>query len=133
MHVDWCLSTKNPSGVQPIGIGEILHRIIGKAIVRTINKDIVEATAPIQVCAGIPGVVEAAVHAARSIFNEDKTEAILLVDAANALNALNQKAALYNIQLTSPELSTYVISAYRKPAHLHDAGSKPILSQEGTT
>ena len=70
---------KNPSGVRPIGIGEILHRIIGKAIVRAINKDIVEATAPIQVCAGIPGGVEAAVHAARSMFNEEKTEAILLV------------------------------------------------------
>ena len=125
---------KNPSGVRPIGIGEILHRIIGKAIVRAINQDIVEATAPIQVCAGIPGGVEAAVHAARSIFNEDKTEAILLVDAANAFNALNRKAALHNIQLTCPELSTYVINTYRKPAHLHVAGSEtPILSQEGTT
>ena len=57
---------KSPSGVRPIGIGELLHRIIGKAIVQVINNDIVHATAPIQVCAGIPGGVEAAVHSLRS-------------------------------------------------------------------
>ena len=107
---------KNPSGVRPIGIGEVLHRIIGKAIVRTINQEIVDATAPIQICAGIPGGVEAAVHAVREMYDNPEVEGILLVDAENAFNSLNRNVALHNISLTCPELATYMINTYRTPA-----------------
>ena len=53
---------KDIDGVRPIGIGEILHRIVAKAIVKTVNTDVVEATAPIQICSGIPSGLEAAVY-----------------------------------------------------------------------
>ena len=39
-------------GVRPIGIGETVRRIIGKAIAITITNDIQEAAGPLQVCAG---------------------------------------------------------------------------------
>ena len=42
-------------GVRIIGIGEVLRRLVG----------IVKSTAPIQVCAGLQGVVEASIHAMR--------------------------------------------------------------------
>ena len=55
-------------GVRPFGVGEVPRRIIAKAILRTIGKDIEEAAGPLQVCAGQDGSCEAAVHAMRSRF-----------------------------------------------------------------
>ena len=51
---------KDIDGVRPIGIGEILHRIVAKAIVKSVKMDVVDATTPIQICSGIPSGVEAA-------------------------------------------------------------------------
>ena len=93
-----------------------------------LQRDMVSATAPIQVCAGLPGGVEAKVHAARELFADEKTEALILVDAENAFNALNRRAALNNIRIVCPELS------YREPARLFVAKSdREILSEEGVT
>ena len=121
-------------GVRPIGIGEVLRRIVGKAVMQVLKREMVECTAPIQVCAGIPGGVEAAVHATRRIFEEKDTEAIILVDASNAFNSLNRNAALNNIKIACPTLATYIINSYREPANLYVANSdKMILSEEGVT
>ena len=59
--------------------------------------DLVAATAPLQTCAGLPGGIEASIHAMMRIFNDEETDAILLVDARNAFNAMNRQAALHNI------------------------------------
>ena len=48
-----------------MGIGEVLRRIVGKAVMSHVQRDMVSATAPTQVCAGLPGGMEAAVHAVR--------------------------------------------------------------------
>ena len=122
-------------GVRPVGIGEVLRRIVGKAVMRIVQRDMVSATAPIQVsCAGLPGGVEAAVHAVRDIFNNQETEAIILVDANNAFNSLNREAALSNIRVVCPELATYAINSYREPARLFIARSAmEILREEGAT
>ena len=39
-------------GVRPIGIGEVAHRIIAKAVLYTIGGDIQEAAGYIQLCTG---------------------------------------------------------------------------------
>ena len=88
-------------GVRPIGVGEVLRRIIGKAVMRIVRLDVVTAAGPMQVCAGLEGGCEPLIHAMREIFNEDDTEGILLVDTANAINNLNRKAALHNMQFRS--------------------------------
>ena len=94
-----CLIPLNKcSGVRRIGVGKVLRRIIGKAVMRIVRLDVVTAAGPMQVCASLEEGYEAAVHAMREIFNEDDTEGILLVDAANAFNNLNRKAALHNVQ-----------------------------------
>ena len=121
-------------GVRPVGIGEVLRRIIGKAIMNIVQGEMVSATAPIQVCAGLPGGVEAAVHAAREIFESQDTEALILVDADNAFNSLNREAALMNIRVVCPELAPYVINSYREPARLFVSGSnQELMSEEGVT
>ena len=91
----------NP-GVRPIGIGEILRRIIGKVVINNIRNDILQAAGPLQTCAGLKAGIEASIHSMRKIFDRDETEAVLLVDADNAFNRLNRAAALHNIKELCP-------------------------------
>ena len=123
---------KDP-GIRPIGIGEVLRRIVGKAISRTSSSYIKEAAGPLQTCAGHGAGAEAAIHAMRQIFSNEGTDAVLLIDASNAFNRLNRAAALHNVQITCPVIATYLINTYRHPASLYVAGGQKILSMEGTT
>ena len=121
-------------GVRPIGIGEILRRIVGKAVTTVVKPELVNSTAPIQTCAGLPGGIEASIHAMRKCFDDPSTQGILLVDASNAFNALNRKASLNNLQYTCPEFSGYVRNLYNGDAELFVAGSdETVMSCEGTT
>ena len=83
-------------------------------------------------CDGQISGIEAAVHATRSAFELEENEAILLVDATNAFNALNRQVALHNIRSLCPPIATILINSYRNPTDLLVDGDV-ILSQEGTT
>ena len=120
-------------GVRPIGIGEVLRRIIGKAVISVIRPDIIESAGCLQLCAGQPSGCEAAAHAMRELFEEEETDAVLFVDAANAFNAMNRQVMLHNIQYICPAMSTYVRNCYKQPARLFIAGGGEISSEEGTT
>jgi len=119
--------------VRPIGVGEVPRRIIAKAILKIIGGDVEEAAGPLQLCGGQDGGCEAAVHAMRSIFQAPETEAVLLVDANNAFNSLNRKAALHNISIICSSLAQTLINTYRAPVRLFITGSGEIASTEGTT
>ena len=120
-------------GVRPIGVGVVPRRIIAKAILKIIGYDVENAAGPFQLCAGQDGGCEAAVHAMRSIFQTPETEAVLLVDANNAFNSLNRKAALHNISITCPPLANILINTYRSPVRMYITGDGEISSTEGTT
>ena len=122
---------KNP-GVRPIGIGDTARRIIAKAILNITRQDVQEAAGSVQLCAGQIAGIEAAVHAVRSFFQSEETEALLLIDASNAFNSLNRETALHNIQRLCPSLATALINTYRAPSELYVDGDV-LLSQEGTT
>ena len=119
-------------GVRPIGIGEVVRRIMGKAVLTTIGDEIQEAVGALQVCAGHQGSSEAAIHAMRETFEDPETEAALLVDASNAFNILNRKVALLNIQKPCPSLAKVLINTYRHDLQLF-IGGKTLLLREGTT
>ena len=106
-------------GVRPIGVGEVVRRIVGKAVLATVKMDILETAGPLQLCAGQDAGCEAAIHAMRSVFSEEGTEAVLLVDASNAFNSLNRKVALHNIPLLCPALATVLINTYRADVPLY--------------
>ena len=59
-------------GIRPVGVGETLRRIIGKALSKVIKNDVAQATAPIQSCGGVRGGAEAAVHALRNYGKKQK-------------------------------------------------------------
>ena len=123
---------KNP-GVRPIGVGEVLRRIVGKAIAWTLQDEIQISAGPLQVSSGLKGGAEAAIHAMHDIFNADKSDAVILVDASNAFNLLNRMVALHNIQYICPPLALTLINTYRHPARLFLTGGEEIKSAEGTT
>ena len=47
-------------GIRPIGVGKVVKRIIGKAILRTLKEDIQRVVGPLQLCAGYENGVEVA-------------------------------------------------------------------------
>ena len=102
----------------PIGICETARRIIAKTVLTIVGEDILDAAGCSQLCAGQPSGTEAAVHAVRLAFQEDDAEAILLVDASNAFNALNRECVLHNIERVCPPLATILINTYREPSEL---------------
>ena len=63
---------KNP-GVRPIGVGEVVRRIIAKAVLPIIRSDIQRAAGPLQFCASQTSGVEAAIHSMRKIFTDEDT------------------------------------------------------------
>ena len=69
------------------------------------SDDVQAAAGPLQTCAGHEAGYEAAVHTMREIFTLEGMEAIILVDASNAFNAINRQAA--NVKVTCPAISTY--------------------------
>ena len=123
---------KNP-GLRPIGVGEILRRIAGKTVVSVIREDILKSVGSLQVCAGHDAGCEAAVHAMQRIFNEEDTEAVLLIDASNAFNSLNRNVFLHNVTVVCPTISTYVKNCYMNSSRLFIIGGHKITSSEGTT
>ena len=118
---------KNP-GVRPIGIGEVVRRIIAKAILSIVSGDVQDTAGSLQLCAGQKAGAEAAVHAMNKAFNKSDCEAILLVDASNAFNS---QVALRNIRALCPPLATVLINAYRKEAELFVDGSKLLSMEQG--
>ena len=70
--------------MRPIGICEVVRRIIAKAILSITRGDIQDAAGSVQLCAG---GTEAAVHTMNLAFKDDNCEAVLLVDATNAFES----------------------------------------------
>ena len=130
-----CLN-KDPSNtelqIRPIGVGEVVRRIVGKTIVWCLNGVIQEAAGPLQVASGLKGGAEAAIHSMKAKFEDESCDGILLVDAENAFNRLNRLAALHNIQYICPPLATVLINTYRIPSRLIIVGGGEIQWAEGT-
>ena len=84
---------KVEGAVRPIGVGEVIRRIIVKCVTKVTKREVMDASGSLQVCAGQRSGSEAAIHAMREIFEADETEAALLIDASNAFNSINRAAA----------------------------------------
>ena len=129
-------SDGNP-GVRPIGIGEVLRRLIGKSAMYILKSDVQKAAGCLQMCTGLRSGIEAAVHMTERAWNDNSTEAILLVDADNAFNRLNRHAALHNIRQTCPPIHTFLHNHYQVPADLilnsSTSENSSLNSEEGCT
>ena len=123
---------KNP-GLRPIGVGEVIRRIIGTSVIHTLKEDSIRSVGNLQVCAGHESGCEAAIHAMSQVFNEEDSEAVLLIDASNAFNAVNRKLFLHNVGVICPEIAVFVRNCYSLPSRLFIIGGSELKSCEGTT
>ena len=89
-------------GFRPIGIGEVMRRIVGKTVCRKFKTEMELSSGPLQLAAGQMSGIDAAIHSMRNFFNNSDRGGVLLVDAKNAFNLLNRRVALYNIQYSCP-------------------------------
>ena len=78
----------------------------------SVGDDVVSAADPLQTCAGHVSGSEAAVHARWDMLYTVDCKAALLVGAFNAFNSINRKAALHNISILCPALSTMLHNTY---------------------
>ena len=98
---------KNP-GLRPIGVGEVLRRIAGKVLMKTLKKDVMHDAGSLQVFAGQENGAGATFRAMYNIYNNKHSKAVLLVEAENAFNSINRNVMIRNIFVVCPAISTYV-------------------------
>ena len=94
--------------------------------------DILEAASLLQLCARQIAGNYAPIHAEKASFQNDDTDAVLLVDASNAFNSLNRDTALQNIRHNCPSVATLLINIYRGSTELFVDGNV-LFSEEDTT
>ena len=123
---------KNP-GLKPIGVREELCRTAGKVVMNILQKEVINAAGSLQVCAGQEAGAEAGIRAMYDIYNNEHSEAVLLLDAENAFNSINRNVILRNISVLCPTILTYVSNCCQSAAHLFVIGGRELLSKEGTT
>ena len=91
---------KNP-GLRPIGVGEVLRRVMGKVVISAFSEDVTTASSDAQMC-GRSSDSEAVIHAMRRMFQHEDSDAAILVDVAKAFSNLNRKVLLHNIKFICP-------------------------------
>eukprot|EP00794_Sanderia_malayensis_P017217 gene17217-biopygen14819 len=111
------------SSIHPFKFEEISGESVRKAAIRTKG-----GSGP----SGQDAGCEALIHAMKSIYDEKETEAVLLVGACNAFNAVNRKVFLHNIRVICPPLALFVTNCYSVPSRLFVIGGVEIKSSEGT-
>ena len=92
-----------------------------------------KTTGSLQVCAGQEAGFEAAILTMNKMYDDENTDAVLLVDAKNAFSPLNRESFLHNITYLCPPLSIFVRNFYSLPSRLFMIGGMEMLSKEGTT
>eukprot|EP00820_Chromera_velia_P029780 Cvel_12639.t1-p1 / transcript=Cvel_12639.t1 / gene=Cvel_12639 / organism=Chromera_velia_CCMP2878 / gene_product=Keratin-associated protein 5-4, putative / transcript_product=Keratin-associated protein 5-4, putative / location=Cvel_scaffold835:1-894(-) / protein_length=298 / sequence_SO=supercontig / SO=protein_coding / is_pseudo=false len=132
-------------GVRPVGIGETIRRLLGKAVMKETREELQEACGAHQLCSGLMGGLEGGIHAVRELWetltqeagdDPEKAFRTLLIDAENAFNAANRTAGLWNARILWPRASTFLFNCYRGDAELFlrgTHGTTTISSREGWT
>ena len=87
------------------------------------KKYVKDAAGSLQVCTGQEAGSEALIHAICDVYQQDKTEAVLLVDADNAFSSINTTPMLHNISITCPVITTFITNCYMEPARLFIVGN----------
>ena len=61
------------------------------------------------------------------MFEDDRADAVILINTRNALNSFNRPAVLHNIQVIYPQIATILVNTYHRPAHLIILGASEVI------
>ena len=107
-------------GVHPIGIGETLRHVVGKAVCYATRVDVELACGSDQPCGSVRSGIEGAIHTMTSLFLQHGATSgwgVPLVDASNAFNSLNRVALLWNVRILWPCCSSFVFNTFKAGQH----------------
>ena len=128
----WLIGLHKCPVVQPIGIGEVLRRIIGRTFVKRVITELKVLGGDHQLCMGRKKGIEHAIVSLRAAFKDTDLEAILLIDTKHVCNSLNRNLALRKIENLCPFVYHPKCNSNREPSNLL-INQQTIFSQEGTT
>ena len=117
--ITWCrlVGLDKCPGVQPIGIGDILRRLLYKVLLKVTGKEATRACKTDQLCGGLEAGMEGAIHYMRSQWeahnNADENWGVLLIDARNAFNEGNRKMMVYVARHEWPSGTRFLFNMYR--------------------
>ena len=112
LRADWCHWKEKP-GFRPFWVGEVLRRVSEKIVMAVMKENVIQASSSNQMCSGQDKGCSVAIHSMRQLFDDEGTEAVLLVDADNAFNRIKRKALLRNINMLYPIFGRYLNNCYR--------------------
>ena len=96
---------KKDGGLRPIAVGNISRRLTSKCIMYGVSDRAAGIIGPRQLCVGVPGGLEAIVHAVDKLVEEvDEELMILQVDLINAFNLCDRDSAFRVVEEVFPDI-----------------------------
>ena len=99
---------KKQGGIRPIAVGEVLHRLISRLCCSAVKADLPDTFLPYgQVGVGVPGGLDAAIHALSSCiarYGSDPSLCCLKIDMTNAFNECSRVSFLGRLHKEFPAL-----------------------------
>ena len=108
-------------GVRPIGVGETWWRLFAKIVLKVIGPEATMSCQYDQMCAGLKAGIDGAVHGVQDIWDENSTTeywGLLIVDAKNAFNDINQVGMLWTVRKLWPSELVLSLTAIITGHHL---------------
>ena len=126
---------KKDGGVMPIAVGEILRRLVGKAILSTgVAKEEVSFLSPDQVGVGVARAVETVGIGFATLLEHfgphSNSWAMAQIDVCSAYQEVSRLCVLQGAQRETPSLYNFLRLAYTRTAPLYASG-RTLYSESG--
>jgi hypothetical protein len=99
---------KKPEGIRPVGAGESLRRIVGRALLQERSSVVAEGVGKQQLGAGLRGGGEKLAHAVRATAEARPEDVRVALDLSNAFGTMLRDPALREAARVVPELEGYL-------------------------
>ena len=121
---------KKDGSIRPIAVGNLLRRLVGRCVARSLADRAAQYLSPLQTGVGVRGGCEAIVHAARAALEKHPDKWLLQVDFINAFNCADRGSTLAEVARLFPEMLAWCTTCYGQPSHMQ-YGKTRISSTSG--